>query len=693
MKLRNKFLLITLVSVIGVAILSAMSLFGFRLIQRVKEYQLVQSQTQKQLSEIINYMDAMEYWGFEQKTAHDEWTELVGGLDEHIDILFNDPALKYFPPEYADIQKKERELFYLFTNGIARLDAKFKEIQSIKLGDNAYVQIQKYGIREAYIFLSDDEGVSRLMNIAQTCSYDITEIRKNYAQLSDVAAQSYQMLDQIIEQQERLIALIILFFAIFSCILISFLILSVTTRVATKIIKVRDMTQTLAEKDFTVSVEPRGSLEIKSLMHNINVMVDQINDFFTVVKVTATRAISSGYTINDAANSTAAATAEIDANIQKITAQFDQMIETVRAAILTISEMNVQVDTLVSNNETQAAAIEESSKSVNDAVETLSHIKEMATSRSAMVQEMHLLISDGDEKITNTNDLLRTVSNQLDEIREVVDIIDNVAEQTNLLSMNAAIESAHAGEAGKGFAVVAEEIRNLAESTSENASTIANAINAIIESVNNANTSSTEASIAFAKVSEQADEVVSSFKEITQGIESIDGKMQQIKIKSEEEYTAADQINTYCKKLAEQQGNVSQGVDKMNDQFFEATLAIKKIKSGTSDIVERMRGVSQSSKESYKNMTDLENILEQFKTKKDVDIAEENAEIENAIETAVSPELMEEEAEKLLALANAQEAGAGVGTGANSGVDADSIPDLDDDIEFNLEEVEEYTGE
>ena len=144
MKLRNKFLLITLVSVIGVAILSAMSLFGFRLIQRVKEYQLVQSQTQKQLSEIINYMDAMEYWGFEQKTAHDEWTDLVGGLDEHIDILFNDPTVKFFPPEYADIQKKERELFYLFTNGIARLDAKFKEIQSINLGDNAYVQIQKY---------------------------------------------------------------------------------------------------------------------------------------------------------------------------------------------------------------------------------------------------------------------------------------------------------------------------------------------------------------------------------------------------------------------------------------------------------------------------------------------------------------------------------------------------------------------
>ena len=106
----------------------------------------------------------------------------------------------------------------------------------------------------------------------------------------------------------------------------------------------------------------------------------------------------------------------------------------------------------------------------------------------------------------------------------------------------------------------------------------------------------------------------------------------------------------------------------------------KQIEKGTSDIVGRMKGVSQASKESYKNMTDLENILEQFKTKEDVNTAVENANIENAIQTAVSPELMEEEAQKLLALANAQQ---------------DEVSELgaDDEIEFNLEEVEEYKAE
>ena len=670
MKLRNKFLLITFFSVIQVALLSTISLVGFKSIQHYKEYQLVQSQTQKQLSEMINYLDGMENWGFEQKTAWLEWHDMATALNKNIEIYCNDPSIKKFPSEYSQIITQAKNLFTSFTNGFGNLEAKLIDMESVVLDNNAYMQVQKFGIKETYKYLSDDEKVSRLMELAQSASYDVSEIRRNYSLLTIVTEQSYQMIDQIIERQEKVVSLVILIIAVFTCICISFLILSITTRIARRIVKVRDMTQTLAEKDFTVSVEPKGSMEIRSLMQNINVMVDQINDFFTVVKVTASRAISSGYTINDAANSSAAATFEIDTNIQKITNQFDQMIETVRKAIFAISEMNVQVDTLVGNNASQAKAIEQSSKAVNEAAVTLEYIKNMAVERSANAQEMNELIADGDEKISNTNGLLQKISNQLDEVKEVITIIDNVAEQTNLLSMNAAIESAHAGEAGKGFAVVAEEIRNLAESTSENAATIAKVINGIIESVSNANSSSNDASAAFIKVSKHADDVVTSLKEITAGIESIDAQMQQIKVKSEEEFAAADQINVNCKTLADQQKNVSKDVDAMNDKFFEATLAIKKIKSGTADIVERMKGVSSASKESYKNMTELENILEQFKTKEEVNKAEEAANEENVIETAVSKELLE--AAESFAEAQAPDSKA------------------NDSIEFDLEEVEEY---
>ena len=685
MKLRNKFLIITILSVIQVAVLSLLSITGFKTIQMVKDYQVSQAKTSKQLIEIINYLDAMEYWGFDTQNAYNNWEEIIASLNENIDNYYNNSVVKRFPDEYILYQMQAKDYFTAFTVGVDNVSKKLLQMQNTPLNDNASVQIRSVGIRDAYEYLSEDESVMKIRSYAQASSSDITKLRANYNLLNPLMEQSSDLIDKVVNKQERVIAIAIIIIAIISCISITTIILSVTNNVARKIIRVKDMTQTLANKDFTVSITPKGSNEIRSLMKNINMMVEEINNFFTVVKVTASRAISSGYTINDAANSTATATAAIDENIKKIMTQFDQMIETVGKAVMVISDMNGQVDTLVENNETQAIAIEESSKAVNHAAGTLERIRIMATERSSMAQEMHVLVEDGDQKITNTNEMLSVISNQLDEVKEVIDIIDNVAEQTNLLSMNAAIESAHAGEAGKGFAVVAEEIRNLAESTSENAATIAEVINKIIESVNNANTSSNDAAVAFRKVSHHADDVVTSLKEITEGIESIDNQMQQIKIRSEEEFAAADKINAYCKKLADQQKTVSQDVDAMNDKFFEATSAIKKIKEGTTDIVDRMVGVSVASKESYKNMTDLENILEEFKTKENEEAVKE-AEKESEIQTAVSPELMDEEAEKFLAITN------NMGEGSEAS-NVEEIASLDDEVEFNLEEVEEYHPE
>ena len=310
--------------------------------------------------------------------------------------------------------------------------------------------------------------------------------------------------------------------------------------------------------------------------------------------------------------------------------------------------------------------------------ESISSVADTAKQAQEVSQGLSERSDVGNTAVEHAVSTMKEIQLVSEQVRELLKVIQGIASQTNLLSMNAAIESAHAGEAGKGFAVVAEEIRNLAENTSENAATIANVINGIIESVNNANTSSNDASIAFHKVSKHADDVVSALREITSGIESIDAQMQQIKIKSEEEFAAADKINTYCKNLAEQQRTVSKDVDAMNDKFFEATTAIKQIKNGTSDIVDRMVGVSVASKESYKNMTDLENILEEFKTKEIVEEAVKEADEESTIENVVSPELTEEFVEEQMALVEKGKEAVG--------------EDASEEIIFDLDSVEEYKG-
>ena len=112
----------------------------------------------------------------------------------------------------------------------------------------------------------------------------------------------------------------------------------------------------------------------------------------------------------------------------------------------------------------------------------------------------------------------------------------------------------------------------------------------------------------------------------------------------------------------------------MNDLFVQTTVSIKQMKKGTNDIVSRMKDVSFSSKESYKNMTELENVLEEFKTKKEVEEAVDKVDEQNLITNAVSEELQD--------FAVVQD----FLNSTNDNVASNTTSDID----FDLDSVEEY---
>ena len=250
--------------------------------------------------------------------------------------------------------------------------------------------------------------------------------------------------------------------------------------------------------------------------------------------------------------------------------------------------------------------------------------------------------------------------------------------------MNAAIESAPAGNAGRGFAVVAGQIRSLAETTQKNAVRISNVVQNIVSSLEQANLASNEASVAFKKISSQSNEIVTSLQEITGGIGEIDGQMQEIKSKSQETSAAADLIDSYCGELKTKQQMVSEVVDSMNDLFVQTMTSITKIKRGTQDIVHRMHSVSNSSKESYKNMTDLENILEEFRTKQAVEDAVKEVDSEVLIDNVNTSELEENIVPNTTGFEP---------VGGEAVVDSQfsfNEPEHKEEIEFDLDSVTEY---
>ena len=690
MKLNRKFSFIILFTIVQSCVLTVFSIINLRSIQNIKDYQIIETKTEAQLSSIIDYLEKMDYWDFDIEKAYSSFAEKEKEISQSFNYLIEDPVVKKFPEDFTANLKQVKLTWDLLKEGFSPVEEILKTMEKMQFNAAIQSNIKSYGIRETVKLYSDNDAAQELLSMTEEAHQQLRKIRLLYVQLMTLNTKSSLMIDQVMNSVESRFLRIEIIFAIITTIVLSFLIIIVTSRIAKRIVKVRNMTTTLAKKDFTVNINPEGSDEMWLLMSNINHMVTQVNDFFSIVKSTAKKALLSEASINESAGRTAEASAMIDSNIDNINQIFSEAVGVINSTIGVIAEMNLHVDTLVKSNSVQTSAIENSNAAVNEVVSTLDYINKMAAERVKNAEDMHTYVEDGDDKITATNEILSRVSQQLDEVYEVVTIINNVAEQTNLLSMNAAIESAHAGEAGKGFGVVAEEIRSLAEETAENADKISKVVNTIVEAVENANESSQSAFEAFEKVSSHADQIVNSLQEITGGIGKIDTQMLQIKQRSEETSSAADEMNRYCGELADKQKQVSSRVDNMNDVFVTAISSLHKIKEETADIVHKMKSVSASSDESYKNLTELENVLDEFKTS-EVEETKENLEDGDIIEESAntgfkSPSLAEIDA-KLNELAMTGGFGISLEDSTSEGSGAET-PDKEEKSEEMTEEPE-----
>ena len=639
MKLNRKFSFIILFTIVQSCVLTVFSIINLKSIQNIKDYQNMETKTEAQLSTIIDYLERMDYWDFDIGNAYSAFEEKKVEISKSFAYLTENSIVNEFPEDFTNNLKQVKLTWKLIEDGLNPIEDILRTMETIKLNASVLSNIKNYGIRESAKLYTSDAVVQNLLSMTEEAHQQLRKIRLLYVQLMSLNQKSSVMIDEVMNSMENRFISIAIIFAVITTIVLSILILIVTTRVSKRIVKVRNITTTLAEKDFTVSMNPEGSDEMWLLMSNINNMVNQINGFFKLVKSTALKALLAESSINESAGRTAEASSMIDTNIDDINKKFSEAVSVINSTIAVIAEMNLHVDTLVQSNSSQTAAIENSNSAVNEVVTTLDYIRKMAEERVRNAEEMHTYVADGDDKISATNEILNKVAQQLDEVYEVVTIINNVAEQTNLLSMNAAIESAHAGEAGKGFGVVAEEIRSLAEETAENADKISKVVNTIVDAVETANASSQSAFEAFEKVSSHADQIVGSLQEITGGIGKIDTQMQQIKKRSEETSTAADEMNRYCIQLADKQKQVSFKVDNMNDVFFNAINYLHKIKEETADIVSKMKNVSSSSDESFRNLTELKNVLEEFKTGE----SSENEEVENTLENNSGTENVSDE--------------------------------------------------
>lgn len=184
---------------------------------------------------------------------------------------------------------------------------------------------------------------------------------------------------------------------------------------------------------------------------------------------------------------------------------------------------------------TQFSAIEQSAAAVEQMIAGLVNASNIATSKRQQIASLAEAAQSGERDMSATMQSIREAAKDVAGVDEMVDIIRDVSDRTNLLAMNAAIQAAHAGNAGKGFAVVAAEVRTLAETTRSHAEEISTSIDSIIDGIKASDALTERTGLGIQKISRDvgtiADEMSSLIdslaemsaggQEVTQGIEQL----------------------------------------------------------------------------------------------------------------------------------------------------------------------------
>lgn len=234
-------------------------------------------------------------------------------------------------------------------------------------------------------------------------------------------------------------------------------------------------------------------LSIRELLSGIKSIASELNQHDNQVKM------------DSAASSESIA--EINATIDELTNQIEKQVHYVGETSSSITKIQENIRNLDTAIERQTENISTSSSSIDEMVANIQSVTCILEMNSDSIQNLSNAADDGQKKVREAVEASDQISKSSQFLLEATQIIQNIASQTNLLAMNAAIEAAHAGDAGKGFAVVAEEIRKLSEQSDNQSKAIALQLNELSSSISHVNESTKNVQKSFESIYELADTV------------------------------------------------------------------------------------------------------------------------------------------------------------------------------------------
>jgi methyl-accepting chemotaxis protein len=368
-----------------------------------------------------------------------------------------------------------------------------------------------------------------------------------------------------------IIALAVVAFAIILGVSIS---ISITSPINTTIQAVK----IIGEGDFTKRLDIARKDELGAMAHYFNEMLEKVGSLVVTIKKQSALLFTIGDDLSDNMSQTSAAVNQITSNIQSMKGRVLNQSASVTETHATMDQISANIEKLSKNVSLQTESVSHSSSAIEEMLANIRSVTDTLIKNANNMNDLAKASDVGREGLQEVAAIIQGIARDSEGLLEINGVMQNIASQTNLLAMNAAIEAAHAGEAGKGFAVVSDEIRKLAENSSTQSKTISAVLSKIKQSID--------------KITIATDDVLNKFKVIDQRVQTVAEQEENIRSAMEEQNTGSKLILEAVSQLNDLTAQVRGGSVEMQDGSKEVIHESKNLEAATQEIVNGMNEVA-----------------------------------------------------------------------------------------------------